>query len=211
MLAQWRKCPGAFRSQFTEHVICRFDLSLIYIFLMTSIVPYPIRGINLGAAIHALDILLYQLQFGIRLRTATVTRQPMHTQCIHAPSLLILPEEKKHIPYAERIEQALQFATLVPLTKNLTSSAPVLSLMCRASDPSLTEEASESLSGNNQHGHSLHKPTESQLLNGRNPSRSFVRASGNRTSRRSLPFPQHQREIVWTLNSLRHTTPLFQG
>jgi len=62
----------------------------------------------------AFDILLHRLKFGISLRSATVVRQLMHALRIPIPSLILPLEEKKHIPYVERIEQALQFATLLP-------------------------------------------------------------------------------------------------
>jgi hypothetical protein len=115
---------------------------------MASISSYTARGINVGAAPQALDILLHQPKYGISLRRATVARQLMHALCVPASSPIVPPDKQKYITYAERIEQALQLSTLlphanlVPLTKDLTSSALLLSLMCRASDPSLTKQSS---------------------------------------------------------------------
>lgn len=194
-----------------------YKISLTYVFLMVSASPCTARGINVGAAPQALDILLHQPKFGISLRRVTVARQLMHALCVPPSSPLIPPEKQEPIPYTARIKQALQLATLlphanlVPITTDLTSSALLLSLMCRASDPSLTKQPPEpSLSGDKPEGA---QPTESNQepnTQWRDPIQELL--SGLRQSEKSnsLVVPYHWSERVWTLNSLRHAAPLLR-
>ena len=193
------------------------NVYLIYVFLMTSISPYTARGINVGAAPQALDILLHQPKFGISLRRATVARQLMHALCVPGPSPLIPPEEQKHIPYAERIEQALQLAALlphanlVPLIRDLTSSALLLSLMCRASYPSLTKQSSEHQLGDDKPEWA--QPTQADQepsTQWKDPIQDLLAGLRQSQKSRILVIPYHRKERVWTLNSLRLATPLLR-
>ena len=181
---------------------------------MASVSPCIARGINVGAAPQALDILLHQPKYGISLRRGTVARQLMHALCVPPPSPPIPPET---IPYAERIKQALQLASLlphadlVPITRDLTSSALLLSLMCRASNPSLTKQPPEpSLSGDKPEGT---QPTQTN----QEPNTQWKDAiqeilSGLRQSQKSnsLVVPSHRSERVWVLGSLRLAAPLLR-
>ena len=187
---------------------------------MVPISPCTARGINVGAAPQALDILLHQPKYGISLRRATLARQLMHALCVPSPSPPIPPEKPKHIPYEERIKQALQLATLlshanlVPITRDLTSSALLLSLMCRASDPSLTKQSPElSPGGEPSDEPESAQPTQAKQepdTQWREPVQELL--SGLRQSERSktLVSPLHRNEKVWTLSSLRLVAPLIR-
>lgn len=187
---------------------------------MVPISSYTARGINVGAAPQALDILLHQPKFGISLRRATVARQLMHAICVPPPSPPIPSEKQEHIPYAERIKQALQLATLlshanlVPITRDLTSSALLLSLMCRASDPSLTKQSPQSSPGDEpSDGPESAQPTQANQepdTQWKEPIQELL--SGLRQSEKSKTIvpPHHRSERVWTLNSLRLVAPLIR-
>lgn len=184
---------------------------------MASISPYTARGINVGAAPQALDILLHQPKFGISLRRVTVARQLMHALCVPDPLPLMPPEEQKPIPYAERIEQALQLAALlphanlVPLTRDLTSSALLLSLMCRASDPSLTKQSSEpSLGGDKPEWAQPTQADQDPSTQWKDPIQELISSLRQSQKSNTLVIPYHRKERVWTLNSLRLAAPLLQ-
>ena len=196
-----------------------YDVPLRHNFLSTLIAPYTARGVNVSAAPQALDILLHQPKFGISLRRATVARQLMHALCVPDPSPFVPPEEQeqKHIPYAERIERALLLATLlphatlVPLTNDLTSSTLLLSLMCRASHPSLTKQLSESSQGGE-------KPTWAQPTQAdqepttqwKEPIQELLSSLRQAEKSHALVAPNHLSEKLWTLNSLRLAVPLLR-
>ena len=184
---------------------------------MVSISPCTARGINVGAAPQALDILLHQPKFGISLRKGTVARQLMHALCVPSPLPPILPEKQEPISYTERIKQALRLATLlphanlVPITKDLTSSALLLSLMCRASDPSLTKQSPDpSLDSDKPEGAQPTQTNQEPNIQWRDPIQELL--SGLRQSEKSnsLVVPYHRNERVWTLNGLRLAAPLLR-
>ena len=196
-----------------------YNIELIYVSLITSISPYIARGINVGAAPQALEILLHQPKFGISLRRATVARQLMHALCIPAPSPFVPLEKQGHIPYAERIKQALQLATLLPhanltpLTNDITSSALLLSLMCRASDPSLTltKQSSEaSLGGDKPARAQSPQADQEPTTEWKEPIEELLAGLRQSQKSKTLAFPQHRNERVWTLNSLRLAAPLLR-
>jgi len=214
ILAQWRQYPRKLGSRFQEHVICG---SRCLLGLRLSHVPCAARGINVGAAPQALDILLHQPKFGISLRRAMVARQLMHAICDPAPSPLIPPEEQRHIPYVERIEQALQLATLlphaylVPLTRDLTSSALILSLMCQASYPPLIKQSSESSSGTDKPAWAQPPQTDQESTNQwKAPIQELLSSLRLSQESNAIAFPHHRRERMWTLNSLRLAVPLLR-
>ncbi len=220
VLAKWRHYPRQLGSQFMEHVICGLQYLVDILLTHGSDFACTARGINVGAAPQALDILLHQPKFGISLRRGTLARQLMHALCVPSPSPPITSEKQKHVPYAERIEQALQLATLlphanlVPIARDLTSSALLLSLMCRASDPSLTEQPPEpSLGGETIDEPERAQPTQTNQgpnTQWRDPIQEVL--SGLRQSQKSntLVFPHHRNERVWTLSSLRFVVPLLR-
>lgn len=195
-----------------------YNVQLIYASLMASFSPPTARGINAGAAPQALDILLHQPKFGISLRRATVARQLMHALCVPTPSPFIPPEKQKHVPYAERIQLALQLAdllpnaNLVPLARDLTSSALLLSLMCRASNPSLTKQWSEaSLGGDNKPEWA--QPTQADqepTTQWKDPIEELLAGLRQSQKTKTIVIPYHRNERVWTLNSLRLSAPLLR-
>ena len=193
-----------------------YDPQLIYVSLKPSPSLYTARGINVGAAPQALDILLHQPRFGISLRRATVARQLMRALCVPAQHF-IPTEEQKVTPYAERIEQALQLATLlphanlVPLTQDLTSSALVLSLMCRASDPALAEQLSESSIARDKPARARPMQADQEpTVRWKEPIQDLLFGLRQSEESSTLAFPSHRSERVWTLNSLRVAGPLLR-
>ena len=194
-----------------------YNVQLTYFLLMVPISPCTARGINVGAAPQALDILLHQPKFGISLRRATAARQRMHALCVPSPTPPIPPEKQEHFPYEERIKLALQLGTLLshadlaPITRDLTSSALLLSLMCRAS---LTKQSPEpSPGGEPSNEPESVQPTQANQepdTQWREPIQEVL--SGLRQSERSktLVFPQHRNERVWALSSLRLVAPVIR-
>ena len=184
---------------------------------MTLIVSYIARGISVGAAPQALDILLHQPKFGISLRRTTTARQLMHALCVADPSPFTPPEEQRHIPYSERIEQALQFAALlphanlIPLTNDLTSSSLVLFLMCRASGPTLTGQTLEPLLSGGEVARAQPPQTDqAPTTQWQEPIQELLSSLKQSQKLKMLAFPHHRSERVWTLNSLRFATPLLR-
>jgi len=184
---------------------------------MNLIVPSTARGINVGAAPQALDILLHQPKFGISLRRSTIARQLMHALCVPAPSPFTPPEEQRHIPYSERIERALQFATLLPhanltpLTNDLTSSSLLLSLMCRASGPSVTKLPLDPSVGGDKPAWA--QPTQADqepTTQWKEPIQELLASLRQSQKLKTLAFPRHRSEKMWTLNSLRIATPVLR-
>lgn len=184
---------------------------------MTFTVPYTARGINVGAASQALDVLLHQPKFGISLRRTTTARQLMHALCVPDRSPFTQPEEQRHISYTERIEQALQFASLlphanlIPLTNDLTSSSLLLSLMCRASGPSLTQQTLEPPFSSDQAARAQPKQADqAPTTQWKEPIQDLLSSLRQSQKLKTLALPHHRSERIWTLNSLRFATPLLR-
>jgi hypothetical protein len=142
----------------------------------------------------------------------------MHALCVPAPTPFIPPEQQKYIPYAERIEKALQLASLlphanlVPLDRDLTSSALLLSLMCRASDPSLTKKqlSEASLGGDKPEWDRPAQGDQEPTTQWKGPIQELLASLRQSQKSRTLTYPSHRNERVWTLNSLRLAVPLLR-